>query len=410
VGRPARLGCPRCGEPGDLAGPPAVCARCGTVMEIETDLSFARPGLAERIRRRPRGLWRWHEFLPVEASRGVSLGEGDTPLIHSPRLAAAAGLERLHVKNDTVLPTGSLKDRSVTVALTHARAVGARVVGVSSSGNHAASVAAYAAAAGLPCVVMVPAATSSAKVLQARAHGATLIAVRAPYDATAALFKEALKAFGWYSCLSTNPWRNEGKKSYAFEVWEDLRGETPDWMLHPIGGGLGVTACWKGWRELAALGWTRRVPRMVAAQPAAADPITRAFEAGRDDVTPVAARDTVAQAIAVGAPQLGWRCLDAVRRTGGTAASATDAELLDAQALLARTAGIYCEPSAAASLAVAMRLRREGRIKATDLVVCVVTGHGLKQPGAVETGVMHSVDPTLAAVEAALTKGDTPCR
>ena len=118
----------------------------------------------------------------------------------------------------------------------------------------------------------------------------------------------------------------------------------------------------------------------------------------------------MAQAIAVGAPQLGWRCLDAVRRTGGAAASATDAELLDAQALLARTAGIYCEPSAGASLAVAMRLRREGRIKATDLVVCVVTGHGLKQPGAVEAGAMHAVDPTLAAVEAALTKGDTPCR
>jgi threonine synthase len=410
VGRPLSLACPRCGEPGDLAGPPAVCARCGTVMEIEMDLSFARPGLAERIRRRPRGLWRWHEFFPVDASRGVSLGEGDTPLVRSPRLAREVGIERLHVKNDTVLPTGSLKDRSVTVALTHARAVGARAVGVASSGNHAASVAAYAAAAGLPAVVMVPAATAPAKVLQARVHGATLIAVRASFDATFALFKEALKAFGWYSCLSTNPWRNEGKKSYAFETWEDLRGETPDWMLHPIGGGLGVTACWKGWRELVALGWAPRTPRLIAAQPAAADPITRAFEAGRDEVTPVTAADTVAQAIAVGAPQLGWRCLDAVRRTGGAAASATDAELLDAQALLARAAGIYCEPSAAASLAVARRLRREGRIKATDLVVCVVTGHGLKQPGAVESVATHTVDPTLAAVEAALSKGDPPCR
>jgi threonine synthase len=380
------------------------------VMELEMDLSFARPGLAERIRRRPRGLWRWHEFFPVDASRGVSLGEGDTPLVRSPRLAREVGIERLHVKNDTVLPTGSLKDRSVTVALTHARAIGARAVGVASSGNHAASVAAYAAVAGLPAVVMVPAATAPAKVLQARVHGATVIAVRASFDATFALFKEALKAFGWYSCLSTNPWRNEGKKSYAFETWEDLRGETPDWMLHPIGGGLGVTACWKGWRELVALGWASRTPRMIAAQPAAADPITRAFEAGRDDVTPVTAADTVAQAIAVGAPQLGWRCLDAVRRTGGAAASATDDELLDAQALLARTAGIYSEPSAAASLAVARRLRREGRIKATDLVVCVVTGHGLKQPGAVESGAPHTVDPTLAAVEAALSKGDTPCR
>jgi len=266
-------------------------------------------------------------------------------------------------------------------------------------------VGAYAAAAGLPCVVMVPAATSPAKIVQARVHGATVLAVQADYDATAALFKEALKAFGWYSCLSTNPWRNEGKKSYAFETWEDLRGETPDWMLHPIGGGLGVTACWKGWRELVQLGWARGVPRMVAAQPAAADPITRAFEAGRDEVTPLTAQSTVAQAIAVGAPQLGWRCLDAVRRTGGAAASATDAELLAAQSLLARTAGIYCEPSAAAPIAVAARLRREGRIRATDLVVCVVTGHGLKQPAGAsdEAGPLHTVAPDLAAIEAALT-------
>ncbi len=405
MGFPARLACPRCQEPGDLTGPPAVCGRCGTVMEIEPDLRLVKPSLAEKIRRRPRGLWRWHEFLPVDPSRAVTLGEGDTPLLLPPRLAQAVGIERLWVKNDTVLPTGSLKDRSVTVALTHARTVGARVVAVSSSGNHAASVGAYAAAAGLPCVVMVPAATSPAKIVQARAHGATVLAVQADYDATAALFKEALKAFGWYSCLSTNPWRNEGKKSYAFETWEDLRGETPDWMLHPIGGGLGVTACWKGWRELVALGWARGVPRMVAAQPTAADPITRAFEAGRDEVAPVTAASTVAQAIAVGAPQLGWRCLDAVRRTGGVAASATDADLLAAQSLLARTAGIYCEPSAAAPIAVASRLRREGRIRPTDLVVCVVTGHGLKQPAGAddEAGPLYTVAPDLAAIEAALT-------
>src|SRR5258705_522520 len=133
--------------------------------------------------------------------------------------------------------------------------------------------------------------------------------------------KGAAQAFGRVFCPVPQPRADEGKKSYAFETWEDLRGETPDWMLHPIGGGLGVTACWKGWRELVALGWARGVPRMVAAQPAAADPITRAFEAGRDEVAPVTAAPTVAQAIAVGAPPLGWRCLDAVRRTGGGGAT-----------------------------------------------------------------------------------------
>jgi threonine synthase len=396
-----RLFCPRCAEPGDLAGPPVVCARCGAVMEVEVDLSHGARDLADQIRHRPRGLWRWREFLPVESPGAVvSLGEGDTPLVRSDRLSRETGVERLYVKNDTLLPTGSLKDRSVTVAISRAREVKAETVAVSSTGNHAASMAAYAAAAGLPCVVMVPAATAAGKVLQARVHGATVIAVDAAYDQTAALFREALKAFGWYSCLSSNPWRNEGKKSYAFETWEQLDGEAPDWMVHPIAGGLGVAACWKGWTELRQLGWTARIPRLVAAQASAAAPIVAAFEAGQDDVTPATPGLTVAESIAVGLPALGWHALRAIAASDGVAASATDEEILHAQSLLARTTGIFCEPSAAASLAVAITLRRHGLIRPTDLVVCVATGHGLKQPEAARPAApLHRIEPSLAAVE-----------
>lgn len=405
MGIPRRLFCPRCGEAGDLSGPPVPCPRCGCVLEMEIDLAHVSRGLAGEIRRRPRGLWRWREFIPVEDPAAVcSLGEGDTPLIHSRRLGRAVGLERLHVKNDTVLPTGSLKDRSVTVAISRAREVKAQTVGVSSTGNHAASVAAYAAAAGLPCVVMVPADAASGKVTQARVHGALVLAVQAPFDRTAALFKEALGAFGWYSCLSTNPWRNEGKKSYAFETWEQLEGEVPDWMIHPIAGGLGVTACWKGWRELGALGWTARMPRLVAAQAAAAAPIAAALAAGAEDVSPCAVEPTVAESIASGHPNLGWRCLAALRQTGGTAVAVTDAEMLAAQALLARTTGIFCEPAAAASLAAVLALRARDVIKPRDLVVCVVTGHGLKQPepALASAAPVRPVAPTLRAVEHAL--------
>ena len=259
---------------------------------------------------------------------------------------------------------------------------------------------------GLPCVVMVPAATSPAKIVQARAHGATVLAVQADYDATAALFKEALKAFGWYSCLSTNPWRNEGKKSYAFETWEDLRGETPDWMLHPIGGGLGVTACWKGWRELVALGWARGVPRMVAAQPAAADPITRAFEAGRDEVdarhrrgAPWPRPSRWARRSSAGAA---WtRCAGPAGSPPAPPTPSCSPPSRSSPAPPASTASPRRRrPSPSPS-----RLRREGRIRPTDLVVCVVTGHGLKQPaGAVdEAGPLYTVAPDLAAIEAALT-------
>ncbi len=410
MGSARRLFCPRCLEPGDLSGPPVGCARCGIVMEMEMDLSHVSRDLAGEIRGRPRGLWRWREFFPVESPAAVlSLGEGDTPLVRSDRLARAVGIERLFVKNDTLLPTGSLKDRSVTVALSRAREVKAGTVGVSSTGNHAASVAAYAAAAGLPAVVMIPATTAPGKVMQARAYGATVIAVEAAFDQTAALFREALHAFGWYSCLSSNPWRNEGKKSYAFETWADLEGEVPDWMIHPIAGGLSVAACWKGWKELRQLGWTARAPRMVAAQSAAAAPIVRAFESGRDEVEPVAVGDTVAESIAAGSPSLGWHCLRAIRETGGAAAGATDAEILHAQSLLARTTGIFCEPSAAASLAVAIKLRRQGFIKPTDLVVCIATGHGLKQPEAAvaHAAPLYRVAPTLGAVEKALTHRST---
>jgi threonine synthase len=402
MGTVARIACPRCETVVPDAAPTTRCAGCGGVLEAHVDLGGVRPGLAEAIRARPRGLWRWREFLPI-ADEGaiVSLGEGDTPLVASRRLRAETGLERLYVKNDTLLPTGSLKDRSVTVAVSHACETKAEAVGVSSTGNHAASVAAYAAAAGLPAFVMVPATTAPAKVAQARAHGARVIAVRGPFDRTAALFREALAAFGWYSCLSANPWRNEGKKTYAFETWEALGGEVPAWMIHPIAGGLGVVACFKGWRELGTLGWASGAPRMVVAQTAAAAPITLGWERGAEDPIPVTPGPTVAESIAVGAPSLGWHALRAVRASGGACTAHPDDELLAAQALLARAAGIFCEPASAASLAAALALNRAGRIAPRDLVVCVVTGHGLKQPEAAApaAGPLVTVEPTLADLE-----------
>lgn len=402
MGLVARVGCPRCAVDVPEPTPTASCPRCSGVLEASVDLAGITPGLAEDIRRRPRGLWRWREFLPIaDEADVVSLGEGDTPLVRTRRLAGETGLERLFIKNDTLLPTGSLKDRSTTVSLSHAREVKASAVGVSSTGNHAASVAGYAAAAGLPAYVFVPAATAPGKVMQARAYGARVVAVQAPFDQTASLFREALRAFGWYSCLSANPWRNEGKKSYAFEVWDALEGEVPAWMVHPIAGGLGVIATWKGWQELNQVGWARGGPRMVAAQASAAAPIVQAWERGAEDPVAVTVAPTVAESIAVGRPSLGWRALRAVRQSDGACVACPDDELLAAQALLARTTGIFCEPSAAASLAAVLRLKQAGRIRSTDLVVCVVTGHGLKQP---EPAAAHAepalaVPPTLTDLE-----------
>lgn len=404
MGRVSHLNCPRCHTRYAAEPRASTCATCGVVLDLQVDLESLTPALTATIRARPRGLWRWHELLPIEdPAHIVSLGEGDTPLLLTPRLAAATEIERLYVKNDGLLPTGSLKDRVNTVAVSRAREVGARVVATPSTGNAGASVAAYAAAAGLSAVVLVPEATAPAKLAQARAHGARLVRVRGPFEAAAALFREAVAAFGWYSTLSTNPWRNEGLKTYAYEVWEAL-GRAPDWMIHPEASGLGVAATWKGFAELNRLGWVAGRPRMVAAQSAAAAPFVAALANGLEAPAPLEPGETVAESIRVGRPTLGWQGLEAIRASGGTAVAVTDEELLAAQALLASRAGIFAEPSAAASLAAAIRLRRDGVIGPRDLVVLCVTGHGLKQPGPVPAaGPPAPIAPDLEALRALLT-------
>jgi threonine synthase len=335
---------------------------------------------------RDRSIWRWFDFFPVEKrSSVVSLGEGDTPLIRADRVGQRIGIANLYLKNDTVLPTGSLKDRSNSVGLSVAKELGFQTAAVMSTGNAAASVAAYAAAAGIKSVVMVPRGTAPSKIIQARAYGATVIVVDGDFDnEVAILYKAALQEFGWYDCLSSNPFRDEGKKSYAYEMVDQLDGQLPDWVIHPTAGGTGIYAMWKGYREFLSLGWIERAPKLVAAQSEAAAPIVAAFEKGLTDVEPVIARETIAESIQVGNPvSLGWRALAALRQSRGTAVAVSDPEILEAQFLTGRLAGIFAEPAAATSVAAAKRLRDSGIIGRDDIVVCNLTGHGLKQPGAI---------------------------
>ncbi|MGH7873650.1 MAG: threonine synthase, partial [Candidatus Binatia bacterium] len=348
-------------------------------------------------------IWRWFDFLPLaDRSSIVSLGEGNTPLIRASRLGEKLEISNLYLKNDTVLPTGSLKDRSNTVGLSVARELGFKTAAVMSTGNAAASVAAYAAAAGIASIVMVPAGTAASKIIQARVYGATVIVVDGDFDnEVAKLYKAAIQEFGWYDCLSSNPYRDEGKKSYAYEMVDQLAGQMPDWVIHPTAGGTGIYAMWKGYKEFLSLGWIDRAPKLVAAQSEAAAPIVAAFEKGSSDVEAVVARETVAESIQVGNPvSLGWRALAALRESGGTAAAVTDTEILEAQAAIGRLAGIFAEPAAATSVAVANKLRVAGIIAPDDLVVCNLTGHGLKQPEAIRFSEKENAPmaPTLAAL------------
>ncbi len=400
MGRVLDVRCPRCGKPAPPDGMGA-CADCGVVFDIRVDLATVPP-LSE-IRKRPEAtIWRWRELLPIQDPAAVvSLGEGYTPLVEARRLGSATGIPRLLVKNDGLLPTGSLKDRVMSAGVSRAREISAKTVATPSTGNAAASLAAYAAAAGLDCIVFVPEGTAPAKMVQAQACGARVIAVRGPFDNAARLAQQAIASFGWYSTLSDNPYRNDGMKSYGYEIWEQL-GEVPDWMIHPEASGGAVAGAWKAFGEMRALGWVARRPRMAAAQAQAAAALVRAWEAGREDVETLTPGATVAESIRVGRPRLGWQALRALRESDGAAVAVTDEEILESQKLLATHEGIFAEPSGAVSVAAARRLRRGGTIREGDLVVAVVTGHGLKQPDASAIPPAPLIEPTLTALERAL--------
>ena len=397
------LRCPKC------AGAPVSktvfrCPSCDGVLEVNVEIGHLKRSDFDAMRRnRDHTIWRWFDFFPVEeVSSIVSLGEGCTPLIHATRLGESVGVPQLYLKNDTVLPTGSLKDRSNSVGISKAKELGFTTATVMSTGNAAASVAAYSAAAGLKSVVMVPAGTAPSKIIQARAYGATVVVIDGDFDyEVAKLYKAAVKEFGWYDCLSSNPYRDEGKKSYAYEFVDQLNERIPDWVIHPTAGGTGIYAMWKGFQEFLSLGWIDRTPKLVASQSAAAAPLVAAFERGLTDIEPVVARDTVAESIQVGNPvSLGWRALAALRESHGTAVALTDPEILEAQSLIGRLAGLFAEPAAATSVAAAKKLRKEGVIRADYLVICNLTGHGLKQPDAIKLSreELQPIPPTLEAL------------
>jgi threonine synthase len=380
---------------------------------VKVDLGHLKRADFDLLRSgRDRSIWRWFDFFPVERrSSIVSLGEGDTPLIRAARLGEHLDLPNLHLKNDAVLPTGSLKDRSNSVGISAARELGFDTATVMSTGNAAASVAAYAAAAGMKSVVMIPAGTAPSKIIQARAYGATVIVVLGSFDSELArLYRAALQEFGWYDCLSSNPYRS-GKKSYAYELADQLGGRSPDWVIHPSAGGAGIPYMWQGFTELAALGWINRLPKLAAAQSAMAAPIVAAFDRGLEEIEPVIAKATVAESIQVGNPAaLGWRTLAAVRQSQGSAVALSDAEILEAQSFTARLTGVFAEPAGAISVAAAKKLRGAGVIGRDEVVVCNISGHGLKQPEAVMTPKQDScaIEPTLKALRERLRQSDSP--
>ena len=340
-------------------------------------------------------LERYRDILAHEGEEfHVTLGEGGTPLIHARRLGAQLGVSRLHLKFEGTNPTGSFKDRGMVLAVNRAVAAGARAVVCASTGNTSASAAAYAAAAALPCYVILPAGkVARGKLAQALAAGARMIMVDGNFDAAL----EAVRRIGEDGAAvvvnSINPDRLEGQQTAAFEVVDAL-GRAPDALALPVGNAGNITAYWRGFRRYAAEG--AGLPRMLGFQAEGAAPIVRG--------EPVAEPETVATAIRIGNPASWDGAVAARDESGGVIEAVSDGEILEAQRLIVELEGIFCEPASAAGVAGVRRLVREGRIGADEVVVCVLTGHGLKDPDAIqgEEGTLTPIPADLGAIRSAM--------
>jgi len=290
------------------------------------------------------------------------------------------GLPHLYAKHEGMNPTGSFKDRGMTVGVSMAVQLGMKSVACASTGNTSASLAAYAAKGGIPAVVLLPAGkVALGKVAQALMHGAKVIAVRGNFDRSLEMVRDLCLKHGIYLLNSVNPYRLEGQKTIGFEAVDQL-GDVPDRLVLPVGNAGNISAVYKGLRELETLGFIDRLPMMTGIQAAGSQPLVQAIQGSLPAVVPEANPETVATAIRIGAPVNGEKALIAIRETGGTAASVTDEEILAMQRDLAQKEGIGVEPASAASVAGIRKLVEEGRIDRDERIVCVVTGHLLKDP------------------------------
>ena len=385
--------CAACGDRLTELDPHTRCD-CGGLLEIQHDPpvedgASLRRLFEERWGQRNElnlsGVWRYRDLvMPSVGDHAVTHPEGNTPLIARSRIAEWAGLPQLRVKHEGHNPTGSFKDRGMTVGVTQAKRIGATAVACASTGNTSAALASYGAQAGLPVLVFVPAGqVALGKLSQSLAYGAKTLLVDGDFDDCLRLVQAASDELGVYLLNSINPWRLEGQKTIVLELLQQLCWEVPDWIVLPAGN-LGNTAAFgKALMEAKALGIIARMPRVASVQAAGAAPFAMGF-ADRFASRHTVKAETLATAIKIGDPASWDRAVKTIRETDGVVTSVTDAEILEAKAVI-DAAGVGCEPASAASVAGARQLRERGVIGINDQVVAVLTGHVLKDPGALIT-------------------------
>ena len=372
--------CVACGTSQPAEPPPLLCPACGGALDAEYDYDRIAAQLTPAVLTGDpeRSLWRYRALLPVDGTpANRSLQVGGTPLVALPLLAGKFDLGALYIKDETRQPSGSLKDRATEVALQHSAEYGQATVVAASTGNAAASLATLAAHHGRRAVILVPAGTAAGKLVPIMQCGAMLCPVDGTYDDAFELVETIARELGWYSRNSgSNPVLSEGKKTVALEIAEQLQWAAPDKVFVPVGDGCIIGGVYKGFYDLLQLGWTNKLPQLVAVQAAGSAAVVRALESG-GEIEAVQA-DTIADGIRVNLPRDGQKALRAVRATDGFGITVTDDEILEAQHSLAKGTGIFAEPSAAAAYAGFKKALSQRLISPGESVVLLIPGSGLK--------------------------------
>ncbi|HEV8386422.1 MAG TPA: threonine synthase [Nitrososphaera sp.] len=361
-----------------------VCEECfGPLDVLYKDVKVDR----KTFELREKTYWRYFELLPIADKKNiVSLNAGLTPLQLADKLGTSLGLKSLYVKNDSVNPTFSFKDRPAGVAVSRAKETGLKAVGCASTGNLASATAAHAAKAGLPCYIFAPSDLEHVKIAQALSYGAQFVAVEGTYDdanRVASIIGDS-KGIGVVN-INMRPYYVEGSKTLAYEVAEQLDWKIPDNLIIPVGSGAMLNAICKGFEELHSLGLidSPKEMRIIAAQPHGCAPVVDAFKRNSDEIIPIEHPETIAKSLAIGDPGDGMYVLKRLKQYNGIAEEANDAEICDSILLLARTEGIFTEPAGGVAVAVLRKLVEEGKIDKDESTVCYVTGNGLKTTEAI---------------------------
>ncbi|HEV8115191.1 MAG TPA: threonine synthase [Acidimicrobiales bacterium] len=400
------LTCRECGR-GYPAEALHVCDYCFGPLEVAYDLDAVRASISrESVEAGPRTIWRWADLLPSSPPGEVDLGAGGTPLVRADRLAAELGLGELWLKDDTRNPTGSFKDRVVSVALAKARELGFKVAACASTGNLANSVAAHAARAGMRSIVFIPSDLEPAKITTTAVYGGTLVAVDGSYDDVNRLCAELTSEQPTWAFVNVNvrTYYAEGSKTLAFEVAEQLGWQAPDHVVVPVASGSQLCKIEKGFHQLAEVGLIAEHPvRVSGAQAQGCSPVATAFAHGWDTFKPQRPA-TIAKSLAIGNPADGTYALEAVRRSGGSIGSVTDDQIVEGIRLLARTEGIFAETAGGVTVATLAKLAAAGTVRSDERVVAYITGNGLKTVDAVSpvVGPTATIEPTLAAFAEAI--------